>query len=89
MSTLEEMAVGYEESATLLRARLKQIRAAMMATSDPEELWLLKRRQAELTPMLTQMNELRDLCLHYYTQPRSHKYTFAGGTKVVRSWENM
>lgn len=89
MSTLDELAVGYEESAKLLRARLKHIRTAMMATSDPEELWLLKRRQAELTHMLTQMNELRDLCQHYYTQPRSQKYTFAGDTKVVRSWDKM
>ena len=75
--TLKEMSRDYEAAAVLLRARLKQLRQALTATEDPEEIWHLKRRIAELTPMLTQMNELKELTEHYYDRGyyRSEKYT--------------
>ncbi len=75
--TLREMSRDYEQSAALLRARLKQLRQELVATEDPESIWHLKRRIAELTPMLTQMNELADLTAHYYERGywRSEKYT--------------
>ena len=46
-------------------------------TGDPEEIWHIKRRITELTPMLTQMNELAELTAHYYERGyyRSEKYT--------------
>ena len=66
MRTLQEMSGEYEKSAALLRARLRQLRQALATTDDPEECWHLKRRIAELTPMLTEMNELADLTAHYY-----------------------
>ena len=49
----------------------------LASTNDPEEIWHLKRRIAELTPMLTQMNELAELTAHYYDRGyyRSEKYT--------------
>ena len=49
----------------------------MERADDPEEIWHLKRRIAELTPLLTQMNELADLTEHYYDRGywRSEKYT--------------
>ena len=74
---LEELSREYEASAALLRARLRQLRQAVAASEDPEEIWHLKRRIAELTPMLTQMNELADLTAHYYERGyyRSEKYT--------------
>ena len=74
---LQELSREYEASAALLRARLRQLRQAVAASEDPEELWHLKRRIAELTPMLTQMNELADLTAHYYERGyyRSEKYT--------------
>ena len=53
--TLLEMSRDYE-AAALLRERLRQIRQAIAAEKDPEALFRLRRRQAELTPMLTQMN---------------------------------
>ena len=34
--------------------------------SDPERIWHLKRRIAELTPMLTECNALAKICEHYY-----------------------
>ena len=44
---------------------------------DPEEIWHIKRRIAELTPMLTQMNELAELTARYYERGyyRNEKYT--------------
>ncbi len=75
--TLRELSRDYEYSASLLRARLKQLRQALTQTDDPEEIWHLKRRIAELTPMLTQMNELKELTEHYYDRGyyRNEKYT--------------
>ncbi len=75
--TLTELSELYEQSAVLLRLRLKQLRQALAAARDPEEIWRLKRRIAELTPMLTEMNELAELTAHYYDRGywRSAKYT--------------
>lgn len=75
--TLQEMSREYEASAALLRARLRQLRLMIGQTEDADEIWHLKRRIAELTPMLTQMNELADLTAHYYERGyyRSEKYT--------------
>ena len=75
--TLTELSAGYEASAVLLRARLAQLRRLADKAEDAEELWHLKRRIAELTPMLTQMNELAELTAHYYERGyyRSEKYT--------------
>ena len=75
--TLAELSAGYEASAALLRARLAQLRRMAARTEDAEELWHLKRRMAELSPILTQMNELAELTAHYYDRGyyRSEKYT--------------
>ena len=75
--TLAEMSREYEASAALLRARLRQLRAELAKAEDPEEIWHLKRRMAELTPMLTQMNDLAELTAHYYERGywRGEKYT--------------
>ena len=75
--TLREMSREYEASAALLRVRLRQLRQQLAAAEDAQEIWHLKRRIAELTPMLTQMNELAELTAHYYERGywRSEKYT--------------
>ena len=75
--TLAELSRGYEDAAIPLRNRLRELRIALSGTDDPEEIWLPKRRIAELTPMLTQMNELAELTAHYYDRGyyRSEKYT--------------
>ena len=75
--TLAELSACYEAAAVPLRARLRELRCALAAAGDPEEIWRLKRRIAELTPMLTQMNELAELTAHYYDRGyyRSEKYT--------------
>ena len=75
--TLMELSGGYAHSAALLRCRLRQLRLELSQTADPEAIWHLKRRIAELTPMLTEMNELAELIAHYYERGywRSEKYT--------------
>ena len=77
MMTLAELSTGYEEAARLLRQRMKELRRAIQETDDPEEKWHLQRRMAELTPILTQMNELAALTAHYYDRGfwRNEKYT--------------
>lgn len=75
--TLREMSQDYKAAAEPLRIRLRQLRMALKETADPEEIWRIKRRIAELTPMLTQVNELAELTEHYYDRGywRSEKYT--------------
>ena len=75
--TLRELSECYEAAAVPLRRRLRELRMALQECQDPEEIWHLKRRIAELTPMLTQMNELAELTAHYYDRGyyRSEKYT--------------
>ena len=74
--TLLEMSKDYEAAAVPLRKRLKQLRQQLAQSDDPEEIWQLKRRIAELTPMLTQMNELAELTARYYERGyyRNAKY---------------
>lgn len=75
--TLEELSKCYEEAAVPLRNRLRQLRDMLEETDDPEERWHIRRRIAELTPMLTQVNELAELTARYYERGyyRSEKYT--------------
>lgn len=75
--TLKEMSRCYPEAAVPLRQRLKLLRQMLAQANDPEEVWRIKRRIAELTPLLTQMNELAELTEHYYERGycRNEKYT--------------
>lgn len=75
--TLSELSECYAQAAVPLRQRLKFLRQQLAKAEDPEEIFHLKRRIQELTPMLTQMNELADLTAHYYDRGywRSEKYT--------------
>ena len=75
--TLLEMSKDYEAAAVLLRKRLRLLRQKLKQAQDPEEIWHLKRRIAELTPMLSQCNALAELCEHYYERGyyRDERYT--------------
>lgn len=74
--TLAQLAEDYKAAAVPLRRRLSQLRRQLADATDPEDIWHIKRRIAELTPMLTQMNELADLTEHYYDRGywRNEKY---------------
>lgn len=75
--TLKDLAPAYQEAAELLSRRIRELRLAAAQSSDPEEIWRLRRRIAELSPMLTQTRELADLTEHYYDKGywRNEKYT--------------
>ena len=75
--TLAELSAGYEAAAVPLRARLRELRRLLAEEEDPEDIFHIKRRIGELTPMLTQMNELAELTAHYYDRGywRNEKYT--------------
>ncbi|MBO7184346.1 MAG: hypothetical protein J6V34_00965 [Oscillospiraceae bacterium] len=75
--TLTELSLCYQQAAVPIRNRLRQLRQELAVETDPEKIWKLKRRIAELTPILTQMNELADLTAHYYDRGyyRNEKYT--------------
>lgn len=75
--TLAQLSEDYKAAAIPLRRRLRQLRKELAQATDPEDIWHIKRRIAELTPMLTQMNELADLTEHYYDRGywRNEKYT--------------
>ena len=75
--TLKELSRCYEEAAVPLRRRLAELRQMLDKAQTADEVWHIKRRIAELTPMLTQMNELAELTDRYYERGyyRSEKYT--------------
>lgn len=75
--TLLEISRDYKASAALLRKRQKELRQMMKTETDPQKLWHIRRRILDLTPMLTEMNELADLTAHYYDRGywRNEKYT--------------
>lgn len=75
--TMLELSLSYEAAAVPLRRRLRELRILLAQSEDREEIFRIKRRIAELTPMLTQMNELAELTAHYYDRGywRSEKYT--------------
>ena len=75
--TLLQISEGYLRAAGPLRDRLRHLRRELANATDPEEVWHLKRRIAELTPMLTQVNELAELTRRYYERGyyRNEKYT--------------
>ena len=51
--TLTQIGMEYHASADPLRRRLRELRAELKCAREPEDIWHLKRRIAELTPMLT------------------------------------
>ena len=77
MMTLRQISECYREAAVPLRKRLHQLREMLKTETDQDAIWHIKRRIGELTPMLTEMNELAELTAHYYDRGyyRSEKYT--------------
>ncbi|MBR4972823.1 MAG: hypothetical protein IKY59_07620 [Oscillospiraceae bacterium] len=74
---LADLSKDYASAADLLRKRLRLLRQLLAQATDPDDIFHLKRRIAELTPMLTHMNELAELTAHYYDRGyyRNEKYT--------------
>ena len=64
--TLSQLSVQYDASAALVAGRLAQLRLALRTTGDQEEPRRLRRRIAELRPMLEQSRRLTQLTARYY-----------------------
>ena len=75
--TLKELSGAYRDAAALLERRIKVLQRDAARSDDPEEIWRLRRRVAELKPMLQQTRELAELTEHYYDRGfwRDEKYT--------------
>ena len=85
--TLKELSAQYKTAAIPIRESLRELRTKLVDADDPEEKWHLKRRIVELTPMLTQLNELAWLLEHYYEKGggvRDDRYGFNGKRKPPR-----
>ena len=74
---LQQLSQDYDDAAGRLRQRLAHLREDLASETDPEIRFSLKNRIAQLTPMLTEMNELKNLTAHYYDRGyyRDEKYT--------------
>ena len=76
--TLKQISEDYRVAAKRISGRLAVLRKALKEETDGEVRWHLKREIAELTPVLTQLNELAELTEHYYDRGyyRNEKYCF-------------
>lgn len=75
--TLYELSFTYEHSAELLRGRMRELHRAEIATRDRTERQRLRRRMAELEPLLREMRELAVLSRRYYDRSyhKNEKYS--------------
>lgn len=64
--TLKEMSPQYADSAELIRARIRELRAEKKVTNSPTALHKIDQRINELTPMQREMRELSELTKRYY-----------------------
>lgn len=77
LMTLLELSQQYAHSAHLLRMRIRQLRQMAQTAEDEETRQQLRRRIADLQPMLSQCRQLQLLTAHYYERSfhRNERYT--------------
>ncbi|WP_312940208.1 hypothetical protein [Oscillibacter sp.] len=75
---LVEMSVTYRVGAEALRQRIWELKQTRQGQSDPEEIFRLTRRIAELEPLLREARELTAVTAHYYEKGyhKDEKYCF-------------
>lgn len=64
--TLYELSFTYEQSAELLRQRIKELQQMEKRTKDSYERRCIQKRLTVLNTMLREMRELTALSRHYY-----------------------
>ena len=69
--TLWQMSFLYAENASVLSARIAQLRAQASGQTDEEIILALHRRIAALTPLYREARELARFTAHYYDDKRS------------------
>lgn len=77
LMTLLELSQQYAHSAHLLRMRIRTLRQMARAAENEETRQQLRRRIADLQPMLSQCRQLQLLTAHYYERSfhRNERYT--------------
>ena len=85
---LNDLSADYQHSALLIKNRIAVLRRELKAATDPEEIWHIKRRIAELTPMLTQLNDLAWMLDHYYERSGADRDTRYGFNGIRPSKDN-
>ena len=75
--TLLELSAQYDDSAALLRARIRELRAEERQQTDPEAARRLRQRIDVLTPILRECRELAVLTARYYDRSyhKHERYT--------------
>ena len=75
--TLAEMSGLYTESAAAIRQRIAELRRSAREQDSEEESRALRRRIADLTPLLQETRELAALTARYYDRSyhRHERYT--------------
>ncbi len=76
--TMLELSVTYHAQADVLRLRIRELKQMRQGQADPEEIFRLRRRIAELEPLLREARELAAVTAHYYERGyhKDEKYCF-------------
>lgn len=74
---LSELSEGYRQAILPLREKLRLLRLALKAETDPRRRAALRHEIAFLSGIMTQCRELAELTAHYYERGfwRNDKYT--------------
>ena len=75
--TLYEMSFTYEQSANLIRQRMRKLRQEELRATDSRKRRHIHKRLLELDPILRETMELANLSRHYYERSyhKNEKYT--------------
>ena len=87
--TLLEMSVSYADSASALRLRMSELRAAMRQLSDPEEVRALRARIAALDPLLREAKALAELTQEGLLKRRQGKGTFVEIPRLCKDLKDV
>lgn len=66
MPELKDLAQGYRDSYALLSARIALLRTELSIASDPDDVFKLTRRIADLSAARKDLRPIAELCERYY-----------------------
>ena len=77
---LSEMSLDYKRDLLAFHSRIKELRAAAKAETDPRRAAALEARARDLEPLRREARELADLTARYYERGyyRNEQYTLQG-----------
>ncbi|WP_300689208.1 hypothetical protein [uncultured Oscillibacter sp.] len=77
---LSEMSLDYKRDQLAFHSRIKELRAAAKAETDPRRAAALEARARDLEPLRREARELADLTARYYERGyyRNEQYTLQG-----------